>query len=552
MLPTLNATRAVLSGMVERRRGAIVSIASDAGFGELRMADYGPMKAGVMAFTRIIAKEYGRYGIRANTVCPGLVIPEPDAIGAGSLWQADIGFGEKQITDMEKATPLRRRPEAVDIAKTVAWLASEPAGMLTGQVVSVSGGFNMPALMSRSRQPFSKLHSKWGRQCVEVSGMRHERQVELLRRLHGVDAPRPGPLAAASMHNPATAYTTTERFDAEMRTLFGRQPVLVGLSGEVREPGSYVTLTAGGIPLAIVRQADGTVRGFVNVCRHRGSTLLGSPCGVGLRSIRCPYHAWTYGLGGELQRFPGAEPGFDDIDKATHGLIEVPVAEGSGLVFAIADSTAGAFTVEDALHGADEEIADFGIADYDLVDTREREWAMNWKLVMDTFSEPYHIPWLHKDSIAPYYLFDRWIHDSYGPHQRFIGCRTSVLEELAKPDEDDWELLPHGTLQYLLVPNAVLVHQMDHLELWRLQPIAPDRTLVRTSVFSPPDAPRQPGYYVKNLDILLGVTDTEDFPMQEQVQRNLASGAMPELVYGKMEPALVAYHAAVNELLASG
>jgi phenylpropionate dioxygenase-like ring-hydroxylating dioxygenase large terminal subunit len=228
------------------------------------------------------------------------------------------------------------------------------------------------------------------------------------------------------------------------------------------------------------------------------------------------------------------------------------VAEGLGLVFAIADPTAEPFTVEDALHGADEEIADFGIADYELVDRRDHEWAMNWKLVLDTFTEPHHIPWLHKDSIAPYYLFDRWSHDSYGPHQRFIGCRTSVLDELAKPDEDEWDLLPHGTLQYLLVPNAVLVHQMDHLELWRLMPIALDRTLVRTSVHSPPDPPRRPEYYVKNLEILLGVTNTEDFPMQEQVQRNLASGALPEVVYGKMEPALVAYHAALNELVASG
>lgn len=144
LFPTFNATRAVLPGMVERRAGTIVSIASDAGFGEFRMGDYGPMKAGVMAFGRIIANEYGRYGIRSNTVCPGLVIPEPDAIGEGSLWQADIGFGDKQIADMEKSTPLRKRPEAIDIANAVAWLASEPARMLTGQVVSVSGGFNMP------------------------------------------------------------------------------------------------------------------------------------------------------------------------------------------------------------------------------------------------------------------------------------------------------------------------------------------------------------------------------------------------------------------------
>ncbi|MFV0306678.1 MAG: aromatic ring-hydroxylating oxygenase subunit alpha [Desertimonas sp.] len=382
--------------------------------------------------------------------------------------------------------------------------------------------------------------------------MRHQRQVELLRRLHGSDAPRPGPLGVASMHNPAHAYTSAERFEAEMRLLFRRQPVLVALGGELREPGSYVTLSAGGVPLVVVRQPDGSLRGLVNVCRHRGATLLAAPCGDGLGAIRCPYHAWTYGLDGTLVRFPGAEAGFDDVDKTTHGLIEVPVAEGHGLVFAIADPDAAPFTVDEALHGAETELADFGIAGYEPVDHRDHEWATNWKLVMDTFTEPYHIPWLHKDSIAPYYLFDRWIHDAYGPHQRFIGCRKSVLDEFDKPDEADWNLLPHATLQYLLVPNAVLVHQLDHLELWRLQPLSAGRTLVRTSVYAPPDAPRPASYYVKNLDILLGVTNTEDFPMQEQVQANLASGAMPEVVYGKMEPALAAYHRAVNDLVAAG
>jgi NAD(P)-dependent dehydrogenase (short-subunit alcohol dehydrogenase family) len=143
MFPALNATRAVLPAMVERRSGAIVSIASDAGFGEFRMADYGAMKAGVMAFMRTIAKEYGRYGIRANSVCPGLVIPEPGDIGEGSLWQADIKMGESQIRNIESGTPLRRRSTADDIAWTVAFLASDRARQLTGQALSVSGGFAM-------------------------------------------------------------------------------------------------------------------------------------------------------------------------------------------------------------------------------------------------------------------------------------------------------------------------------------------------------------------------------------------------------------------------
>lgn len=144
MFPTWNATRAALPAMVERRDGSIVSISSDAGFGEFRMADYGAMKAGVMAFMRTIAKEYGRYGVRANSVCPGLVIPEADAIGEMSLWQKDIKMGEAQIRNIEASAPLRTRPAASDIASAVAYLASTQARMLTGQVVSVSGGFNMP------------------------------------------------------------------------------------------------------------------------------------------------------------------------------------------------------------------------------------------------------------------------------------------------------------------------------------------------------------------------------------------------------------------------
>ncbi|MFT7650809.1 MAG: 2-hydroxycyclohexanecarboxyl-CoA dehydrogenase, partial [Candidatus Poriferisodalaceae bacterium] len=144
LFPTFNATHAILPGMVERREGAIVSISSDAGFGEFRMGDYGPMKAGVMAFSRTIAKEYGRYGVRANTVCPGLVIPAEGAIGEESLWQQDIGMGESQVANIESGIPLRKRPEAIDIAWAVLWLASAQARMLTGQVVSASGGFNMP------------------------------------------------------------------------------------------------------------------------------------------------------------------------------------------------------------------------------------------------------------------------------------------------------------------------------------------------------------------------------------------------------------------------
>ena len=145
VFPTLNATRAVLAGMVERRAGAIVSISSDAGFGEFRMGDYGADEGRRDGVHAHIAKEYGRYGIRANTVCPGLVIPEPDAIGERQplAGRHRVGRASRSPTSRRpRRCAAGRRPSTSPT--TVVWLAVGPARMLSGQVISVSGGFHMP------------------------------------------------------------------------------------------------------------------------------------------------------------------------------------------------------------------------------------------------------------------------------------------------------------------------------------------------------------------------------------------------------------------------
>ena len=84
----INCTRAVLDGMLERRSGAVVSIGSDAGrMGEFREAVYGACKAGVMALSKSLAREYGKFGLRFNVVCPGTTMPDSDdEISATSMW----------------------------------------------------------------------------------------------------------------------------------------------------------------------------------------------------------------------------------------------------------------------------------------------------------------------------------------------------------------------------------------------------------------------------------------------------------------------------------
>jgi NAD(P)-dependent dehydrogenase (short-subunit alcohol dehydrogenase family) len=134
--------------MREAGSGSIVFIASDAAFGEIRQGVYGTTKAGLIALARTVAKEHGRHGIRANVICPGLVLPESaEAVGATSLWAVgkDSVFTEKQIDSLRKGIPLRRLTTAQDIANAVVWISSEcSARQVTGQVFSVSGGYSMP------------------------------------------------------------------------------------------------------------------------------------------------------------------------------------------------------------------------------------------------------------------------------------------------------------------------------------------------------------------------------------------------------------------------
>ena len=145
-LSVLNCTRVALDLMIPKKRGAIVSISSDASRqGEPREAVYGGVKAAVNGFMKTIARENGRDGIRCNVVCPGVTIPEEDAeVGATSLWvNKDAFFSPEQLEKVAKALPLRKVGRARDIANAVLFLSSSRAGHITGQTLSVSGGYSM-------------------------------------------------------------------------------------------------------------------------------------------------------------------------------------------------------------------------------------------------------------------------------------------------------------------------------------------------------------------------------------------------------------------------
>lgn len=142
----LNCTKTALDIMIKQNGGAIVSISSDASRqGEPREAVYGGVKAAINSFMKTIARENGRYGIRCNVVCPGVTLPETaDEVGGSSMWtNADSMFTPEQLDKVTKALPLRKVGRPQDVANAVVFLASAKAGHVTGQVLSVSGGYSM-------------------------------------------------------------------------------------------------------------------------------------------------------------------------------------------------------------------------------------------------------------------------------------------------------------------------------------------------------------------------------------------------------------------------
>ena len=141
--------RAVLPHMIEKKYGRVVSLSSDAGrVGEFREPIYSGMKAGVIALTKTLAREMGRYNICLNAVCPGVTRPDkPEDAGDLSMWSKE-GAAAKVFTEQvaeaaKRMYALRRLGTPQDTANVVAFLASDKAGFVTGQTVSASGGYSM-------------------------------------------------------------------------------------------------------------------------------------------------------------------------------------------------------------------------------------------------------------------------------------------------------------------------------------------------------------------------------------------------------------------------
>ncbi len=369
---------------------------------------------------------------------------------------------------------------------------------------------------------------------------------------------------------PPTQHTSTEHWERERFGLFRAQPIAAALACELPEPGDFRAIESGGVPILLVRGADRRVRAFLNVCRHRGAPIAEGRGRVDGGRLRCPFHAWTYDLSGTLAARPlggqggaggagdasgagGAGNGIDRHDGEANpialGLRPLPCAEQSGLVLVRPEGDApidaAAWLGEVAL-----DLDALGLEGFHFFAEHRARWGANWKLLLETFLESLHVFSLHRETVHPHYFSLPMVADPLGAHLRFPVARRS-LASLREQPESQWRLVEHATVQWYLAPNALLSATRDYALLWRFDSPGPGACLVETRFYTarPVASDAEAERWREAFALQLRVTGDEDFPMQEKIQRGLASGIAEPLEIGRCEIGVQHLHATLLRLL---
>ncbi len=385
--------------------------------------------------------------------------------------------------------------------------------------------------------------------------MKHQTQVELTRAVFHHLAQGTTDCASEIYRNPVAHYISAERLAQEKTELFLGRPLMMALSCQLREAGAYITCDGAGVPMLITRGQDGVVRAFLNVCRHRGARVANG-CGLNENRFQCPYHGWTYDGAGHLVAVPDKRS-FEGMDRAEHNLVPLPAVERNGLIWVRAtpsgtDVDSLHIDIDQALAGLGSEFQSFNLDAFHHYTSRQLRQKMNWKLVVDTFLEPYHFGVLHRDSIAPIFFPNLCLFQAFGPHLRVTYPRRTI-EALRDRPETEWDLVYHSALVYVLFPNTVFVVQADHLEVWRIFPVEDkvDETVIFLDFFVPEPVTSQSArdHWDRNLELVTGVVSDEDFPTGEAIQFGFLSRAQSHITYGRNEPALAHFEKAVTAAL---
>lgn len=352
--------------------------------------------------------------------------------------------------------------------------------------------------------------------------------------------------AGGIMRVPMSDFTCPQLFKQEQEVFFRNTPLCMGLSSELPEPNTYWSDNASGIPILMVRDGEGAFRAYANVCRHRGSKVVLEGRGSGTR-FTCPFHAWTYASDGRLLKVY-KDSQFGDVANGNLSLIELPAAEMHGTLW-VRPTQGDPIREDECLAGLQDDLAHWNLSEHPVAGTQVIDTRMNWKLVVDSYGEIYHLNILHAKTAAKEAIGNLQTIDAFGNHLRMVVVNQRFnLMRLFMPVMEQWPYRQIALTSYYLYPNVIMLVDMFGIDVLRFFPLEDSPVKSRTvhTWYVHPNVQQHfetnGTSYEDRLRTFRDAVAKEDYVMGEDVQLSADMGVQTEILLGRNEAALQHFH----------
>jgi len=313
---------------------------------------------------------------------------------------------------------------------------------------------------------------------------------------------------------PASWYFDPEICAAERSAVFGNTWQFAGRLDQLTAPGSFVTINIAGEPILVVRDSEGVLRAFFNVCRHRGTVVMNEACGQASK-LRCRYHGWTYDLAGRLRGTPEFE-GVTDFAREDHGLPELAVAVWGPLVWVHMGKQPTPLL--ECLAPLPERTAGLGMEKLKFVERREYELACNWKVFVDNYLDGgYHVNTVHPGLAGAL---------DYAHYRTEVFDQSSVQISPLKPSDDPTIAQTRAgdnAYYWWLYPNLMMNLYQGVMDVNVVLPLGPERCrVIFDFYFERTEGEAAKRFIAESIRVAEQIQQ-EDMDISAEVQRGLAS-----------------------------
>jgi Rieske 2Fe-2S family protein len=355
---------------------------------------------------------------------------------------------------------------------------------------------------------------------------------------------RPGVAVSEAMTLPQQYYTDHAWFQREMQAIHFDMWLCAGRTGQIPNSGDYFVRSFANASIIIVRDEQGGIRAFHNVCRHRGTMLCQEHEGKFAGRIQCQYHAWTYRLDGTLANAPHMEKvqGFREAD---YPLNSVATAVWDGHIFI--NLSAHPIPFAQHLAGLDNKFRPWQMEELQMVERRVYHLKANWKLIIQNYSECLHCPIVHPQlQKFSHYMSG----DNEPPQPTYLGGRMDLREgvkSLTLNGTTSRCALPglsnddqRHVYYYCLLPNFFLNLHPDYMLTFTLWPKAVDRTEIVCEWHFHPGEIRKPAFNPQDAIEFWDITNKQDWGLSDLAQQGIGSKGYQPGPYSNREELLFA------------